>query len=191
MNAPVRLVVGELEGVACSRTMTEEDVAMLESIVARTLTGAELLRGAAVLERVRKDAALVVTKDWDAPGPDPTLKQELEHVYFAARHRGLSGDRFLAWVAETIAHDDEARRRNAPSVPDVEPLVQAFHARDAAGCCLHIVLADGNVDDASVDFCIAEAVRCAHEECRALASLLRTMSRTQRGKLAARWGESS
>lgn len=73
-----------------------------------------------------------------------------------------------------------------PTVSDVLPLVlKLYQTYDGgAGCCLHIVLDDGNVNDSSVDFCIKCAQDEGHPECEALARLLRQMSRTQRKKLA-------
>ena len=70
-----------------------------------------------------------------------------------------------------------------PTVPEVRPLVAALYRRHAAGCCLHIVLDDGNVGDEHVDFCIQWATDHNHPDCLSLAKLLRHMSRTQRKKL--------
>ncbi len=67
-----------------------------------------------------------------------------------------------------------------PTVPEVRPLVRALHARHSAGCCLHVVLDDGNIDDRSVRFCLDNA---KHVDCKELASILMDMSRTQRKKL--------
>lgn len=100
-------------------------------------------------------------------------------VLGTCKHCGARG------VADTFGECPGPR-----TVPEVLPLVQALYARHAAGCCLHIVLEDGNVDDASVEFCITEASARAHDECHELAVLLGTMSRTQRAKLAAHRGES-
>lgn len=70
-----------------------------------------------------------------------------------------------------------------PTVPEVAPAVRALYVRHGAGCCLHIVLDDGNVEDHSVDFCIKYAQEEQHLECEKLARTLRMMSRTQRLKL--------
>lgn len=72
-----------------------------------------------------------------------------------------------------------------PTVPEVAPLVRALYASPGGGvgCCLHIVLDDGNVDDKSVDFCLRTALMRGHPECERLALLLRRMSKTQRLKL--------
>ena len=71
-----------------------------------------------------------------------------------------------------------------PTVPEVMPLVRRLYERNPVGCCLHIVLDDGNVEDHSVEFCIDQAHDRGHEECLELAKILFRMSRTQRRKLA-------
>ena len=71
-----------------------------------------------------------------------------------------------------------------PTVPEVLPLVNALYARHSAGCCLHIVLDDGNVSTGSVEWCVGDATERGHEDCVRLAKLLLQMSRTQRLKLA-------
>ena len=75
-----------------------------------------------------------------------------------------------------------------PSVVEVRPVVQALYRRSGVGCCWHIVLDDGNVDDGAVRWCVAQ-VRdsgCPGLECRQLAELLPQMSRTQRRKLGSK-----
>jgi hypothetical protein len=71
-----------------------------------------------------------------------------------------------------------------PNVPEVLPLVKALYKKNPVGCCLHIVLDDGNIHNDDVDFCIDWAIKQDHPECLKLAYLLRNMSRTQRNKLA-------
>lgn len=70
-----------------------------------------------------------------------------------------------------------------PSVDTVLPTAQAIYDRSCTGCCLHIVLDDGNVKDSHVQFCIDYAIEKGHEDCEALARQLLLMSRTQRLKL--------
>ena len=74
-----------------------------------------------------------------------------------------------------------------PTVPEVLPLVQALYARHSAGCCWHIVLDDGNVEDSSVAWVIKDWLPSKdpreHAECFALAEVLPKMSLTQRLKL--------
>lgn len=71
-----------------------------------------------------------------------------------------------------------------PTLPEVLPLVEALYARNSVGCCLHIVLDDGNVEGGSVEFCIDQAMERGHKECEELARMLTLMSKTQRRKLA-------
>lgn len=70
-----------------------------------------------------------------------------------------------------------------PRVPDVLPLVRRLYAKNRAGCCLHIVLDDGNVRDADVQFCVKYAQDAGHPECEELARALLLMSKTQRLRL--------
>ena len=70
-----------------------------------------------------------------------------------------------------------------PTVSEVLPAVRELYARHPAGCCLHIVLDDGNVDDDSVRFCVGYAVGEGHTECEWLARILLRMSKTQRLRL--------
>lgn len=73
-----------------------------------------------------------------------------------------------------------------PTVPEVLPLVRELYNSPGgrAGCCLHIVLDDGNIDDDDVDFCIRWAIDQQHERCERLARILRLCSKTQRRKLS-------
>lgn len=69
------------------------------------------------------------------------------------------------------------------------PEVEALYERSPTGCCLHIVLDDGNIEDSHVQFCIEYAVENKHSECEVLARKLLMMSKTQRKKLGhvAQW----
>lgn len=73
-----------------------------------------------------------------------------------------------------------------PAIPEVAPLIRRLYARPdgAVGCCLHIVLDDGNVRDDDVAYCWGRARDEGHADCYIVATLLRRMSRTQRRKLA-------
>lgn len=73
-----------------------------------------------------------------------------------------------------------------PTVPDVRPLVESLYNRHQAGCCLHIVLDDGNLADDDVEFCLLDALELDHQDCAHLARLLLRMSRTQRRELGKR-----
>lgn len=69
------------------------------------------------------------------------------------------------------------------TIPEALPFVQKLYSRHGAGCCLHVVLDDGNVKDDDVKFCIEEAQTKGHQDCLELAKILLEMSKTQRKKL--------
>lgn len=71
-----------------------------------------------------------------------------------------------------------------PTVPDVLPLVKALYKRNSAGCCLHVLLDDGNVGDSTAAYCLQYARDAGHHDCEELASKVVLMSATQRRKLA-------
>ena len=57
------------------------------------------------------------------------------------------------------------------------------------GCCLHIVLDDGNLNDGDVDFCIRRAEDHGHETCKKFAVRLRAESLEVREQLYERYDE--
>lgn len=69
------------------------------------------------------------------------------------------------------------------NLTELVPLGAAIYARHRAGCCLHVVLDDDNVDDDSVRHCAVLAAMEQHDDCAKLAAALGTMSKTQRRKL--------
>lgn len=69
------------------------------------------------------------------------------------------------------------------TVDRVLPHVLELYRHHSAGCCLHIVLDDGNVQDHSVQFCAEKAKQVGHLQCFALANRLLKMTKTQRTKL--------
>lgn len=73
-----------------------------------------------------------------------------------------------------------------PSVSEVLPEANGIYKRSPVGCCLHIVLDDGNIKDSDVQFCVDQAKENSHTDCLSLAEKLLIMSKTQRKKLAAR-----
>src|SRR5690606_3318945 len=70
-----------------------------------------------------------------------------------------------------------------PLAVAVLPLAQLVYRRHAAGCCLHVVLDDANVDDDSVDICKVYARQRGHTACEILAEVISTMSIDERTKL--------
>lgn len=74
-----------------------------------------------------------------------------------------------------------------PTTDRVRPLVAAIYKRSVVGCCLHIAMDDGNVDDDDIEFCILQAQAAGHDDCERVGGLLLQMSRTQRKKVRATW----
>ena len=70
---------------------------------------------------------------------------------------------------------------------ELRPYVSAIYDHSSAGCCWHIVLDDGNLDDDDVDFCIKRAESSKNcvtgGACRAIGPLMRQASKTQRRRL--------
>lgn len=79
-----------------------------------------------------------------------------------------------------MSHD---KPRDRPTVPDVLPLVAVVYARHCAGCCAHILVDDGNVDDESAAYCLQRATEQGHADCIALCTALAQMTTTQRRKV--------
>lgn len=75
---------------------------------------------------------------------------------------------------------------NRPTVSMALPLVRAVYSQPwgGVGCCLHVVLDDGNYEDSIVAFCYETAVKAEHRKCIDAASMLLKMSKTQRAKVA-------
>lgn len=72
--------------------------------------------------------------------------------------------------------------RDRPTVPEALALVRELYSTDdgVVGCCLHIVLDDGNLGDDSIRYCMTHA---EHGSCAHLAAMLLKMSPTQRRKV--------
>ena len=61
--------------------------------------------------------------------------------------------------------------------------VEAAYNRNAAGCCLHIVLDDFNIDDDDILHCITYALGEGCTECYILANRILFLSHAQRKQL--------
>jgi len=72
-----------------------------------------------------------------------------------------------------------------PTIPEVLERFAAYQRKELAWGCLHIVLDDGNVDNASVAFCIKYAERSEDPDPEAakLGRILARMSKSQRLRL--------
>ncbi len=67
-----------------------------------------------------------------------------------------------------------------PKVPEAIPLRRSIYARCPVGCCLHVVLDDGNMEPGIIEWCLRDA---KHDDCRALAAMMLRMSPTQRRRV--------
>ena len=67
-------------------------------------------------------------------------------------------------------------------IPIVEVLTGLIYDQHSAGCCMHIVTDDGNIEDEHVRFCHTQAVRADHFHCAALAALLLTIPESMRNE---------
>ena len=59
--------------------------------------------------------------------------------------------------------------------------------RDKAGCCLHIVLDDFNLEDQFVSWCAGFAEEKQHHDCERLADLLFDMTEEEREEVIGYW----
>lgn len=80
--------------------------------------------------------------------------------------------------------------RTRPSVKDLVPLVREIYQSSLTGCCLHIALDDGNIEDGHLEFCGEYARKKQHQVCAQVAEGMRAMTRTQRNKLMRVWRHS-
>lgn len=76
---------------------------------------------------------------------------------------------------------------NRPTVQAVIPLLRAIYDRHCAGCCLHIMVDDYNVEQHSADYCLEAAIVREHEDCIIAALMMSQMTMTQRLKAARGW----
>jgi len=70
----------------------------------------------------------------------------------------------------TDAERDQLRR--------LQPLLKSIYNRNSAGCCLHVVIDDGNWD------CGIDEDDCLHEDCRQAAEILIEMGLETRERIA-------
>ncbi len=76
--------------------------------------------------------------------------------------------------------------RDRPTVPDVLPLVRAIYQRSggSVGCCLHVLIDDGNVEQTFADSAVQLAAERQHGDCLVAAGLLAQMTPTQRRRIS-------
>jgi hypothetical protein len=70
------------------------------------------------------------------------------------------------------------RLRGYKPAMDLQSAVHRIYARHAAGCCLHIVLDDSNLEQRHIEFCARES--CGHEDCKFVCSELMRMTDAER-----------
>lgn len=68
---------------------------------------------------------------------------------------------------------------------DHEEVLRLFSAQPHIGCCLHVLVDDGNIGDDTADFCLRWAEDRGHSFCFLVAEIIRSMSVTDRFR---RWG---
>lgn len=107
-------------------------------------------------------------------------KEEMHEVIASAREIAATSDDtpLRRWARVIVALADE----NAIAENDhsLSTLVGMIYEDSAVGCCLHIAVDDGNLDDDDIDFCIFEARRRGHSICEKAATMLRAMNEEDR-----------
>ena len=78
--------------------------------------------------------------------------------------------------------------RVAVTVPEFLAVARPYMAEHWNGGAVHIVVADGNVSDAHTRWCVENAITEGDYYGAALALLLLSMSRSQRGRVGMLWG---
>lgn len=66
------------------------------------------------------------------------------------------------------------------TVPEVLPFIAAIYEDHCTGCCLHIAMDDGNLQDNHLEFCLRQGFEHGHANCVAAALMLLGMTQTQR-----------
>lgn len=81
---------------------------------------------------------------------------------------------------EAIMREIRLEERAAALKPAARELVRSIYDRHGAGCCMHIVTDDGNIEDRDVQHCLAFVMKNECHECIALAALLLTIPESLR-----------
>ena len=78
-----------------------------------------------------------------------------------------------------------APRHHAATVPPVVEQAVALYERPggSVGCCLHVVLSDGNLETDMLRFCFDRSVETSHADCKELAQNMLLMTRSQRKRV--------
>jgi hypothetical protein len=67
--------------------------------------------------------------------------------------------------------------------------LKAVYKRHCAGCCLHILADDGNIEQSHASWCAGYAAATGHKDCIAAADLLENMTDPERGSVYARYDD--
>lgn len=66
-----------------------------------------------------------------------------------------------------------------PSWRDLADAMKPIYARHCGGCCLHVVIDDGNIEREFIDWTLEHARTSGHADCIAAAELMARCSLTQ------------
>jgi hypothetical protein len=68
------------------------------------------------------------------------------------------------------------------AVVQARALLDSIYDRSVVGCCLHVVVDDGNIEDHNIWFVLRVAVEAGHADCIHLAWWLNSLSRDERDR---------
>lgn len=106
------------------------------------------------------------TKDWLEELTERTAwleKDQMHSPEAGLRHHALVIAKLLARpepvdeAGVDTVHDWLLETRSPLSWFDLVPYIRQIYAHHSTGCCWHIVLDDGNIDQTSIDFCVQNA----------------------------------
>lgn len=75
------------------------------------------------------------------------------------------------------------------AIDDAVAALKAVYRRHSAGCCLHILADDGNIEQGHADWCAGYACAKDHPDCRTAAGLLADMTDNERALVYARYDD--
>lgn len=80
---------------------------------------------------------------------------------------------------------------NATDLERAIKLLHVVYIENAAGCCLHCVADDGNVDYGDVEWALEFALKSGHSDCEVAARAILALTQDQREELYERYDEYS
>ena len=114
-------------------------------------------------------------REWD-PGTKEYTGRDIRMAVTYIMHKGdfeIHEGYCIMSIRRAGTEQDKLRSR-------ILKRLEQLWARSSAGCCLHIIVEDGNLLDAHVEFCIKKAMQQGHSECEALARDIRMLTESQR-----------